>query len=686
MKNKRINFKKFIKNILLTIYQFGTFILLLIFYLISDLVRKVGNWKYFPGFLKKKLQLPLSKFYAKVTNSLDAGRGMSISRIDLIELSIRNMKAKKNRTLVTIGGMTLGIGIIVFLVSIGYGLQELVVTRVARLEEMRQADVTPQSGGKVKINDKTLADFADISGVEDALPLIAAVARVNYQNSISDMVVYGVTADYLKQSAIKPAKGEIFESNKLISQSLEYDYNVGGVVAGAFTERAVFGEKIGDVEFTINPSSWVRVREGPSVTSKILGYTRHIEGISNGVEVWGSSYESEDSSGKSGKSENGETLGRWVKAQVLLWKEETCNSENKDDCEDGRYIVIKDENNRQMQIEGYFAELNLNIRDMDIRTPKVLGMASDLERTEESSESVVNYDSANNSSLDWVEIESESETVTPPETKTVQLSEDAEKQAIVNTAVLKVLGMKEDEAVGKKFNVSFVVVGDLLGDGEEKVESAPVEYTIVGVIPDDKTPFLYVPFIDLRSLGIVNYSQVKLIVHDQAELVKVRRQAEAMGFTTRSVVDTVEQINSLFSTLRKVLVLLGMVALFVAALGMFNTLTVSLLERTREVGLMKAMGMRSSEVQELFLTESTVMGFFGGIFGVLIGFIAGKLLSLVLSLFSVFKGVGFIDISYIPIPFIFIVILLSLFVGIITGIYPSKRATKISALNALRYE
>ncbi len=121
MKNKRINFKKFIKNILLTIYQFGTFILLLIFYLISDLVRKVGNWKYFPGFLKKTLQLPLSKFYAKVTNSLDAGRGMSISRIDLIELSIRNMKAKKNRTLVTIGGMTLGIGIIVFLVSIGYG-------------------------------------------------------------------------------------------------------------------------------------------------------------------------------------------------------------------------------------------------------------------------------------------------------------------------------------------------------------------------------------------------------------------------------------------------------------------------------------------------------------------------------------------------------------------------------------
>ena len=288
--------------------------------------------------------------------------------------------------------------------------------------------------------------------------------------------------------------------------------------------------------------------------------------------------------------------------------------------------------------------------------------------------------------VDWVEIASEAGIIAPPETKTVELAGNAKRQAVVNRAMLKILGINEGEAVGKKFNVSFVVVGELLEESKEKIESAATEYTIVGVTPEEKTPVFYVPFIDLRSLGITNYSQVKLVVKDQAELAKARRQVEAMGYMTRSVADTVEQINSLFSTLRTVLILLGMVALSVAALGMFNTLTVSLLERTREVGLMKAMGMKSSEVSELFLTESMIMGFFGGVLGIVLGVVLGKIAGLVLSFFAIFKGVGFVDISYVPISFVLVIIFLSFLVGIATGIYPAKRATKISALNALRYE
>jgi len=248
------------------------------------------------------------------------------------------------------------------------------------------------------------------------------------------------------------------------------------------------------------------------------------------------------------------------------------------------------------------------------------------------------------------------------------------------------MGISENVAVGKKFNASFVVVGDFLNNQAEKIESAPTEYTIVGVTPQEKTPVFYVPFIDLRTLGITNYSQIKMVVKNQTDLSKVRRQVEAMGYATRSVADTVQQINSLFSTVRTILALLGMVALAVAALGMFNTLTVSLLERTREVGLMKAMGMKSSEVQELFLTESMIMGFFGGILGIGVGFLAGKLAGLFLSTFTILKGVGFVDISYIPPSFVLVIIFLSLLVGLVTGIYPAKRATKISALNALRYE
>jgi len=148
--------------------------------------------------------------------------------------------------------------------------------------------------------------------------------------------------------------------------------------------------------------------------------------------------------------------------------------------------------------------------------------------------------------VDWVEIASEAGIIAPPETKTVELAGNAKRQAVVNRAMLKILGINESEAVGKKFNVSFVVVGELLEESKEKIESAATEYTIVGVTPEEKTPVFYVPFIDLRSLGITNYSQVKLVVKDQAELAKARRQVEAMGYMTRSVADTVEQINSLF--------------------------------------------------------------------------------------------------------------------------------------------
>lgn len=621
-----------IKVLLSGFWQMIIFAVYILIYIFSQGVKAVGNSKILPRAVREKLNPFFLRFYLKMTHFLDSRRQGSIGRIDLIELSIRNMKAKKTRTMVTIGGMTIGIAAIVFLVSVGYGLEQLIISRVTRLEEMKQADISPQAGGKIKIDDKTISSFKEIDKVEAVLPLIAVVGRISYQNSVTDLAVYGVTGDYLKQSAIKPSSGKIFESNELVSE-VKPQLSNEGKVAGA--ETGVFGEKIQDVEFSINPGQWIRVRESPSTKAKILGYTKRVEGKSQGEEVWGSDYV--------------EGSNKWIRAPVLLWKNE-----------EGEYLGQK---------EGYFAEINITVEGNNVvENGNVLGITDSL------------------NSLDWVEIASEAGITSELETKQVELSSIAIKEAVVNRAMLKVLGIKENEALGKKFNVSFVVVGDLLPDPKEKLESVGAEYTIIGVTPEEKTPVFYVPFIDLRTLGITNYSQIKLVVKNGSDLAKIRKQVEAMGYITCSVADTVEQIKQLFGTTRTILAMLGMVALAVAALGMFNTLTVSLLERTREVGLMKAMGMKSAEVQELFLTESMIMGFFGGILGIIVGFIAGKLLSIILSLFAVFKGVGFVDVAYLPFPFVLLVVFLSLLVGMATGIYPAKRATKISALNALRYE
>lgn len=615
--------------------------------------------------------------YLKAVKVFDNRNNNSISRINLIELSVRNLKSKKTRTIVTIGGMAIGIGAIVFLVSIGYGLQDLVISRVTRLEEMRQASVSPQTSSKLRLNDKSLSDFINLPEVASALPVITAVGKISYQNSITDVAVYGVTADYLHQSAIKPLHGKIFDNNQLISSTKD----LPGEVAGVSTELKMgkIDEEINQVEYLINPGAWMRVRSKPSTASKIIGYTKRVEGYSQATEVWGKEYLTDDNAGTAGFDKDGNALGKWLKAGVLLWQEESCDVETQGDCEGGKYIVDRDEDGIQIQVEGYIAEVNLTVNYVGIESGQVLGMTDEAGETNEASGSA-------NESVDWVEIASESGIVQEIKFKRVELPPGTAREAVVNQAMLNVLGLDENDAVGKVFSASFVIVGELLEDQDKKIESVPANYTIVGVIPEGKNPLFYIPFIDLRSLGIVNYSQAKISTETQKGLADVRQRIEAMGYITQSVADTVSQINSLFATARTMFALLGMVALSVAALGMFNTLTVSLLERTREVGLMKAMGMKSGEVKELFLTESMVMGFYGGILGIILGIAAGKLLSLILTLFAVSQHAGVINISHVPFYFIILIAVLSLGVGIITGIYPAKRATKISALNALRYE
>lgn len=487
------------------------------------------------------------EFLSSLIKKIDGTKPGTISRTNLIELSLRNMGMKKTRTLVTMGGMAIGIAFIVFLVSVGYGLQNLVITRVVRLDELRQADVLPGLSDDLSLNENVIGSLTSLQHVKSALPVIAVVGKLTYKQSVSDVAVYGVTTDYLKYSAVQPIRGKLFESN---DTSLS-------------------------VQKSQNPQK--EVTEIAQSDAKVTG------------------------------KKNSEKIS-------------------------------------------------------------VLGTSTQ----------------SSTGSLPLVDIASQSGE-TKSEVKVISVASNM-KELVVNEATLQLLGIDINDAIGKKITTTFVVVADLIPGSVEKVESSPDEYTIVGVISDNSTPLMYVPFINLRAMGITNFSQIKINVDANENLLDVRKHIESSGYGTVSVADTVVQINNLFANVRLLLSILGMVALSVASLGMFNTLTVSLLERTREVGLMKAMGMKSYEVRDLFLTESMIMGFFGGLIGLLFGMLIGKGVSIILSVFSVAKGVGFVDISFVPPVFVVAVVILSVLVGVFTGLYPAKRATKISALNALRYE
>ncbi len=114
-----------------------SFVSLLIAYLIMSTAVNMTASRFCPNFLGSIIIRPISKIYDIVVN-LNRYNETSINRINLIELAIRNMKFKKNRTFITIGGMSIGIAAIVFLVSLGYGLEKMVISRVARLEEVNK--------------------------------------------------------------------------------------------------------------------------------------------------------------------------------------------------------------------------------------------------------------------------------------------------------------------------------------------------------------------------------------------------------------------------------------------------------------------------------------------------------------------------------------------------------------------
>ena len=653
---KSVNFRQKIKSLYRAIVNTLIFISLVLLYSFSLLLAKFAH-KY--KFLEK-----ISARNRRFVSSLDRSDTSGVSHLYLMEIAFKNMAAKKTRTVVTIGGMAIGISFIVFLVSIGYGLQEVVVSRVARLDELKQAEVVPGLSADLALTDATINKFKEIKNVESVLPLIAVIGRVSYQNSVSDLAVYGATSDYLKYSALQPTKGTLFESNATT-------FDVNNIKSNTENNGpAVYGEKISDVSMDIETGAWLKVRENPSAKATIIGYTKRVEGRESGEEFWGDTYISDNKAGEAGIDSEGKTLGKWVKSEFLLWEKKSCSVQEDGECEDGSYVVLRDKDNIQAQKSGFVAEISMTVTSKDSPT-KVLGITSE---------------ESNDGTLPVVEIASESADTTDQEVEKVTIDSKEKKEIVVNQSVLQLLSIDENDAIGKELSLSLVVVGELLEDPNVRIESAPLNYKIVGVIPDEGTPIIYVPFMDVRSLGVNKYSQLKVIAKDNNSLRDIRTTIESAGYGTVSVSDTVAQIDSLFSNFRLLLSVLGLVALSVAALGMFNTLTVSLLERTREVGLMKAMGLKSDEVKSLFLTESMIMGLYGGILGLLLGIGLGKLLSLILSALSVVKGVGFVDVSYVPLSFVVFVIFLSILVGIATGYYPAKRATKISALNALRYE
>lgn len=273
-------------------------------------------------------------------------------------------------------------------------------------------------------------------------------------------------------------------------------------------------------------------------------------------------------------------------------------------------------------------------------------------------------------------------------TKVIKGRLPSEKSEVVlNNMVLSMIGENSESVIGKTINLDVIIPPENRTKQEDglKVENN-VPFKVVGVSDEIKNPLVYISLQTIQKLDATKFTSLKVKVLNRTDVPRIRKQIENIGFSTEYVGDTVDQISQFFSLFRLVLAAFGSIALAVAALGTFNTLTVSLLERTREVGLLKALGMRNKDVYKLFLAESLIIGGLGGILGLFLGIFGGQLVNFVLYILAARAGVEKIGIFVTPMAFAFAVAAFALVVGFVTGWYPSRRAMKIDPLDALRYE
>ncbi|WP_282033139.1 ABC transporter permease [Metabacillus indicus] len=188
-----------------------------------------------------------------------------------------------------------------------------------------------------------------------------------------------------------------------------------------------------------------------------------------------------------------------------------------------------------------------------------------------------------------------------------------------------------------------------------------------------------------------DYNEIKVYTSSVEDVKGVTDSLKDKGYLVYSITEELENMNLFFNAFKAGLIFVGTVAVLIASIGIFNTMTMAVTERTQEIGIMKAIGAQPSVIRRIFLLESAFIGLLGALLGVIIAyavsFAANFAIPLVLGAVSEgsMEGVDF-TFSYIPLSLVLIAGGISLGVALISGLRPAVKATNINVLSALRRE
>jgi putative ABC transport system permease protein len=182
------------------------------------------------------------------------------------------------------------------------------------------------------------------------------------------------------------------------------------------------------------------------------------------------------------------------------------------------------------------------------------------------------------------------------------------------------------------------------------------------------------------------YQTLTVRVDGPSSVQSVEDSIKQMGYGAFSLLDATRNLRLVFAVFDLLLGLFGSLALVVSSLGIINTLVMAILERRREIGVLKALGAADRDVRRLFFVEAGTMGFAGGAFGVLIGWLIGRAMTFGTDVYLRRQSLPEIDIASVPWWMVVAAIGFSIAVSLAAGLYPASRAAKLDPVEALRYE
>ena len=274
---------------------------------------------------------------------------------------------------------------------------------------------------------------------------------------------------------------------------------------------------------------------------------------------------------------------------------------------------------------------------------------------------------------------------------------DTTYEILVGKDYVEYFGFENDEdIVGKKITLYApeTLKCSMTGDAESCTQ--PVELTVVGV----QAPGVMAmggarinvaamnKLVEINYAGLPEEAKASIMATaqvDPARINEIKDELSEIGLTAMSVEDEIGQIKTFFDAMLAVLKIFGSIALLAASIGIINTLLMSVQERTREIGLDKALGMSNGRVFANFALEAISLGFWGSLFGIGVSFILGKVVNVVTHNTILSSLPSFQLIIFRPQDLIGITVIIMI-IALLAGVLPARKASKKDPIDALRYE